>query len=597
MTHSYSISAFCRTFNHRQNNSFMNTTPPSSSSSTSNLHRRRHGRPFGKALKKSAAASAASNGNDVFLVNFDDDELMHLQDLLKDMKEEYGLNSDVSAVLVDESNCFLTVDGKETNEKRRTPYPENCRCVLLNGDNTKRLMPELKEAMIDMGFLPSIFGTFTEKNKDKSIANCARQVIAAHERYWKLRGTEDDLIVSDEDIGAENDDGSEDTTDDMISTSWPDGEDGISIFNPGSVSIAMSLALDRADVGSSTSAGGIRSDASKIVVLDNVVCEPLRRDLLKEMCGDQETNGFDAMVASEPPEGLWSRDTYDTLETDSPSTSESSLDSPDARNTSSWGLTEDHLAKVARSFAVKTLRARIQRLYPEYDVLPMSADSLEPEGIPGSWGGLRIKTAVGNAAVNGEDFSWHLDMDPSSVDPTSPWAERFGLYVNREQNKPLFVSALVYLNPNVWPASYDAETMFLDPGTGSGVFVRPQPGRVVLMDQDVVHRVSAPSKAAGVPRYSLVLKLVFHPKAMIPTTGKTAESEGFDGITRKEWGEPVLFGSAAGFDVYADDCFSDDDQRYEDEFGDDCDPYEEDCEGHENFYKSIEDDDEGEDAR
>ena len=53
------------------------------------------------------------------------------------------------------------------------PDPENYRCVLLNGDNTKRLMPELKEAMIDMGFLPSIFGTFTEKNKDKSIANCA----------------------------------------------------------------------------------------------------------------------------------------------------------------------------------------------------------------------------------------------------------------------------------------------------------------------------------------------------------------------------------------------------------------------------------------
>ena len=42
-----------------------------------------------------------------------------------------------------------------------------------------------------------------------------------HIRYWKLRGfEEDDLIVSDEDIGAENDDGSEDTTDDMISTSW-----------------------------------------------------------------------------------------------------------------------------------------------------------------------------------------------------------------------------------------------------------------------------------------------------------------------------------------------------------------------------------------
>ena len=525
------------------------------------------------------AGGTNTTQNDVFLVNFDREEIIHLEDLLKEMKEDYGLSREVSVLLVDESNCFLTADGKETKEMR--PYPENCRCVLLNGENAKRLMPELKEAMIDMGFQPSIFGTFTEKNKDKSIANCARQVISAHERYWKLRGTEDDLI----DDGSDDGDSTTDGDNVMISTSWPDGEDGISIFNPGSVSIAMSLALDRADVGSSTSVGGIRSDASKIVVLDNVVCDPLRRDLLKEMCGDRETNGFDAWIDSEPPEGLWSRDTYDTLDTDTPSTSgSSSLESAEARNTSSWGLTEEQLAKVARSSAVKTLRARIQRLYPEYEVLPMSADSLEPEGIPGSWGGLRIKTAVGNAAVNGEDFSWHLDMDPSSVDPTSPWAERFGLYVNRERNKPLFVSALVYLNPNVWPASYDAETMFLDPGTGTGVFVRPQPGRVVLMDQDVVHRVSAPSKAAGVPRYSLVLKLVFHPKVMIPTN----IHDDLDGITRKEWGEPVLFGSAAGFDVYADDCSSEDDE-YEDDFGEDCDPYEEDCEGHENFYQSIED--------
>jgi hypothetical protein len=29
--------------------------------------------------------------SDVFLVNFDEEELMHLQDLLKEMKEEYGL--------------------------------------------------------------------------------------------------------------------------------------------------------------------------------------------------------------------------------------------------------------------------------------------------------------------------------------------------------------------------------------------------------------------------------------------------------------------------------------------------------------------------
>jgi len=83
------------------------------------------------------------------------------------------------------------------------------------------------------------------------------------------------------------------------------------------------------------------------------------------------------------------------------------------------------------------------------------------------------------------------------------------------------------------------------------------------------------------------LKLVFHPKVMIPTN----TDDDLDGITRKEWGEPVLFGSAAGFDVYADDCSSEDDD-YEDDFGEDCDPYEEDCEGHENFYQSIEDGDE-----
>ena len=45
--------------------------------------------------------------------------------------------------------------------------------------------------------------------------------------------------------------------------------------------------------------------------------------------------------------------------------------------------------------------------------------------------------------------------------------------------------------------------------TGVGLVVRPKRGRAVLMDQDVLHRVSAPSAAAGGrPRYSLVWKLV-----------------------------------------------------------------------------------------
>ena len=35
---------------------------------------------------------------------------------------------------------------------------------------------------------------------------------------------------------------------------------------------------------------------------------------------------------------------------------------------------------------------------------------------------------------------------------------------------------------------YDAETLFLDTATDTGVVVRPKPGRAVLMDQDVLHR-------------------------------------------------------------------------------------------------------------
>ncbi len=65
--------------------------------------------------------------------------------------------------------------------------------------------------------------------------------------------------------------------------------------------------------------------------------------------------------------------------------------------------------------------------------------------------------------------------------------------------------------------------------------VRPKPGRVVLMDQDVLHRLSVPSGAAGRPRYSLVFKLVMLPR----------EADGACSIARPEWGRPVAFGSAA----------------------------------------------------
>jgi len=231
-----------------------------------------------------------------------------------------------------------------------------------------------------------------------------------------------------------------------------------------------------------------------------------------------------------------------------------------------------------KSTAVRSFRARLAALYPEYDIRTMPSDALEPDGIPGSWGGSSICAAIGNAAVYGDMFNWHIDMDPSQLDPSAPWVERFGSYVNRERGRPLFVSAMVYLNPGPWHAAFDAETLFLDPGTGTGVFVRPQPGRVVLMDQDILHRVSTPSQIAGVPRYSFVLKLCFFPK----------HKQQKMTLIRDAWGEPCCFGTAAGH-VGGEEIV-------EEEF--DCDPALEDCElvalginAEDYFYSQDEDDD------
>jgi hypothetical protein len=57
------------------------------------------------------------------------------------------------------------------------------------------------------------------------------------------------------------------------------------------------------------------------------------------------------------------------------------------------------------------------------------------------------------------------------------------------------------------------------------------------MDQDVLHRLSPPSRAAGRPRYSLVWKLVFLPRR----PGQPLACC----IARPEWGRPTPFGSAA----------------------------------------------------
>lgn len=64
-----------------------------------------------------------------------------------------------------------------------------------------------------------------------------------------------------------------------------------------------------------------------------------------------------------------------------------------------------------------------------------------------------------------------------------------------------------------WGDDLGAPTQFYDPPTESTYEVYPRPGRCVIMDQDVTHTVVAPNEIAGAqPRYSLVWKLILHPK-------------------------------------------------------------------------------------
>ena len=136
--------------------------------------------------------------------------------------------------------------------------------------------------------------------------------------------------------------------------------------------------------------------------------------------------------------------------------------------------------------------------------------------------------------MHGDSFTWHVDADPAVH---QPWAPAEGRYANGSAGRPLLVSLLVYLDGE-WRPEWDAETLFVDAASGVGLHVQPRPGRAVLMHQDVVHRVSPPSATARRPRYSLVWKLAFVPRA---TRGAAPERET---ICRAEWGAPARLGRA-----------------------------------------------------
>ena len=98
----------------------------------------------------------------------------------------------------------------------------------------------------------------------------------------------------------------------------------------------------------------------------------------------------------------------------------------------------------------------------------------------------------------------------AGIGRSAPCTVSLELVCVQEAGRPRFVSLIAYLNSS-WGLNEHAETLFLDSSTDTGAFVRPKPGRVVLLDQDILHRASAPAAAAGRPRYSLVWKLLACP--------------------------------------------------------------------------------------
>ncbi|CAN0069334.1 unnamed protein product [Pylaiella littoralis] len=299
------------------------------------------------------------------------------------------------------------------------------------------------------------------------------------------------------------------------------------------VKVAMNLELDGAWVASATAPGGERWDTSKLVVLDGLVDEDLCRDLLDLVTepgwatkttapaetpslslqsGSSNGNGNEGggTIREGPPTSKWERGLVDVDEEDGGEDGEEEEEEEEeggggggggrGAGPGSWGLTEDAMEWLCREGehpAIVELHSRLCKLYPDFLISHM------PEAVMGA----STARMVANAPVYGDRFSWHIDADPA-VFPPSPWRDHFGTYTNREPGMPLFATLLLYLDQD-WRREWDAETLFLDPVSGTGAFVRPRIGRAVVMDQDITHRISTPSQTAARPRYSLALKLIF----------------------------------------------------------------------------------------
>ncbi|GIL87072.1 hypothetical protein Vretimale_14232 [Volvox reticuliferus] len=445
------------------------------------------------------------------------------------------------------------------------------RVILLVGPAARSLGAQLNDLLVEWGVVPALIAAYQPRHEGMPLRRLVTFLRDSHAAYYGLLqpvrvespqqppppavagGDEGGGFFASSSSGATSAADVAGAAGNVATNQWRALED---------VRVILCAAMDAGEVPSIH--GHYRRDAGHVVVLDGLLTVPERRQLLDWLTAE----GHDH--AGAPPEDKWER---------------VCVDHEGAKPT--WGL-QPHVLQALRDHPpppVVALQTRLAALYPEYDICHMPADQISDEYGSydnGGGAGTPLSSFVGNAVMAGDPCAWHSDADPTTVPPHSPWVHNFGYYHNRELARPLFVSMLLYLN-ETWPEDHHAETLFLDPETQLGLFVRPAPGRVVLLEQDLPHRISAPSLEAPGPRYSLVWKLVLVPRSCArgpdlsgggdsgeaPVNGPdgevvmegamegeregqregmergcaASESE-FQSICRPEWGEPVRIGSA-----------------------------------------------------
>jgi hypothetical protein len=271
-------------------------------------------------------------------------------------------------------------------------------------------------------------------------------------------------------------------------------------------------------------------DTSDVYVFDNLVKDNLRQSLYQVVNGKEPWDD----VKQGPNPAHWERGSLNDAMTITDEQEESG---------GCWGLSYEATEELCfhHHDAIEKFEQILQQeLFPEFHVCRL------PEAVLGD----SISPLNANAATHGDEFEWHIDADPN-LTPPSPWCDIYGRYPNRVQGKPRFVSCLIYLNEE-WKADeqWGGGTRFYDPPTESYYEVDAQPGRVVIMDQDITHTVTAPHLAAGEkrPRYSLVWKLILHPKTIGQDMSlfSKAQRHASSRTPSMPWPDTFLFGSANG---------------------------------------------------